>query len=227
MLEQALQVRPGDNGVLGSLNRLYRAESMWAELLGEPEAAGRRRPRRRPSARKSARRSATSWPPSWRASKTRSTPTAWRSRKRPTDAEVIAAVREIGSGHEDLRRSVAEILVPVLEQSGRHAELCDVLELRLSIETEPTERVQTLRTIARVLGGEPGQAEGGRIGAAASHQRAPGRSRAAHRARTAVARHLWALDATPTPCRIALARPSIRRSRVSCTCGSDASPKWS
>ena len=69
----------------------------------------------------------------------------------PGDGQLVQAVREIGGRHEDLRGTVAEILVPVLERNGRHAELVDVLELRLTIETEPSDRVQTLRTIARVL----------------------------------------------------------------------------
>ncbi|HEX7451534.1 MAG TPA: hypothetical protein VF294_04585, partial [Polyangiaceae bacterium] len=34
VLGQALAVRPGDPGVLATLNRLYRLESMWPELLG-------------------------------------------------------------------------------------------------------------------------------------------------------------------------------------------------
>ncbi len=33
VLGQALAVRPGDPGVLATLNRLYRVESMWPELL--------------------------------------------------------------------------------------------------------------------------------------------------------------------------------------------------
>jgi tetratricopeptide (TPR) repeat protein len=150
MLEQALQVRPGDNGVLGSLNRLYRAESMWSELLEslKLQAGAAETPAERAPIRKEIGNILASKLESFEDALD-----AYRLalEEAPTDAEVIAAVREIGSGHEDLRRSVAEILVPVLEQSGRHAELCDVLELRLTIETEPTERVQTLRTVARVL----------------------------------------------------------------------------
>ncbi len=150
VLEQALHVRPGDPGVLGSLNRLYRLESMWAELLeslklqaGAAESAAERSQIRKEIG-------------NILASKLDSYEEALDAYRlaldeAPTDAELITAVREIGGGHEDLRRSVADILVPVLEQSGRHAELVDVLELRLTIETEPTERVQTLRSVARVL----------------------------------------------------------------------------
>ena len=150
VLEQALLVRPGDNGVLGSLNRLYRTESMWAELLEslKLQASAAEAPAERAQIRKEIGNIL--------ASKLESFEDALDSyrlalEEAPTDGELVAAVREIGSGHEDLRGSVAQILVPVLEQSGRHAELCDVLELRLTIETEPTQRVQTLRNIARVL----------------------------------------------------------------------------
>ncbi len=161
VLEQALLVRPGDNGVLGSLNRLYRAESMWAELLEslKLQASAAETPAERAQIRKETGNVL--------ATKLESFEDALDSyrlalEEAPTDGELVTAVREIGSGHEDLRGSVAQILVPVLEQSGRHAELCDVLELRLTIETEPTSRVQTLRTIARVMEtnlGKQGDAE--------------------------------------------------------------------
>jgi golgin subfamily B member 1 len=144
-----LQVRPGDTGVLGSLNRLYRAEEMWPELLDSLRlrASAAETAEERASIRKEIGNIL--------ASKLESFEDALDSyrlalEEAPTDGEVISAVRDIGGGHEDLRRTVAEILVPVLEQSARHAELVDVLELRLTIETEPTERVQTLRNIARV-----------------------------------------------------------------------------
>jgi golgin subfamily B member 1 len=150
VLEQALQVRPGDGGVLGSLNRLYRAEAMWPELLEslKLQAAAAETPAERAQIRKEIGNILASKLDSFEDALD-----AYRLalEEAPTDAEVISAVREIGGGHEDLRGVVAEILVPVLERSGRHAELVDVLELRLTVETEPSERVHTLRTVARVL----------------------------------------------------------------------------
>ena len=161
VLEQALLVRPGDNGVLGSLNRLYRAESMWTELLEslKLQAGAADAPAERAQIRKEIGNILAAKLESYEDALD-----AYRLalEEAPTDGELVTAVREIGSGHEDLRGSVAQILVPVLEQSGRHAELCDVLELRLTIETEPTSRVQTLRNIARVLEtnlGKQGDAE--------------------------------------------------------------------
>ncbi|HYJ10221.1 MAG TPA: hypothetical protein VEX18_14460, partial [Polyangiaceae bacterium] len=152
VLEQALTVRPGDGGVLGTLNRLYRAEAMWAELLEslKLQASAAEASDERAKLRKEIG--------SILASKLDSYEDALEAYRlalaeAPNDAELIAAVREIGSGHEDLRPTVAAILVPVLEQGGKHQELTEVLELRLSVETEPAERVQTLRNIARVLEG--------------------------------------------------------------------------
>lgn len=69
----------------------------------------------------------------------------------PADTESIAAVRAIGESHEDLRHTVAEILVPVLRRGERWEDLVSVLEMRLTIETEPEQRMQTLSTIAEVL----------------------------------------------------------------------------
>jgi golgin subfamily B member 1 len=147
--EQALGVRPGDGGVRASLNRLYRAEAMWPELLEslrlQVAAAGS--PQERAEIRKEIG--------SVLAGRLDSFEEALEAYRLalgevPSDVELVAAVRDIGGGHEDLRRTVAEILVPVLEQAGRHAELVDVLELRLTVETEATERVETLRSIARV-----------------------------------------------------------------------------
>jgi tetratricopeptide (TPR) repeat protein len=161
VLERALSVRPGDAGVLASLNRLYRAEAMWPELLDslKQQAESTATAEERASLRKQIG--------GILAAKLDSHEEALEAYRlalgeAPGDGELIAAVRGIGQSHEDLRGSVAEILVPVLESSARHAELCDVLELRLSIETEPSERVQTLRTIARVLEqrlADPGKAE--------------------------------------------------------------------
>ncbi len=69
----------------------------------------------------------------------------------PEDGEAIEAVRVIGKEHEDLRRPVADILVPVLSRTSRHEALVDALELRLTAEADPNERTQTLVTIAEVL----------------------------------------------------------------------------
>ncbi len=161
VLEQALTVRPGDGGVLASLNRLYQAESMWPELLEslKLQASAAETSEERARLRKEIG--------GILALKLESYEDALEAYRlalgeAPSDAELVSAVRQIGDQHEHLRRVVAEILVPVLEQGAHHAQLCEVLELRLTVETEPTERVQSLRTIARVLEtqlGKPAEAE--------------------------------------------------------------------
>lgn len=150
VLGQALAVRPGDSTVLGSLNRLYRLESMWPELLdnlrfeaGRTEAADERARLRKEIG-------------NILAGKLESYEDALEAQRQaledaPTDAESVAAVRAIGESHEDLRATVAEILVPVLRRTERWQALVDILEMRLTVETEPTARVQTLREISEVL----------------------------------------------------------------------------
>jgi golgin subfamily B member 1 len=150
VLGQALTVRPGDPGVLASLNRLYRIESMWPELLDNLrlEASTAETPEARANLRKEIG--------TILASKLESYEEALEAQRlalqdAPTDAQSIAAVRAIGESHEDLRHTVAEILVPVLRQTERWEDLVSVLEMRLTIETEPEQRMQTLVTVAEVL----------------------------------------------------------------------------
>ncbi len=150
VLGQALAVRPGDLGVLGSLNRLYRIESMWPELLDNLrlEASTAETAEQRAKLRKEIG--------TILASKLESYEDALEAYRlalqdAASDSESIAAVRAIGESHEDLRQTVAEILVPVLRQTERWEDLVSVLEMRLTIETEPEQRMQTLSTIAEVL----------------------------------------------------------------------------
>ncbi|HEY3668616.1 MAG TPA: tetratricopeptide repeat protein [Polyangiaceae bacterium] len=150
VLGQALTVRPGDPGVLASLNRLYRLESMWPELLDNLrfEAARAETPEARAALRKEIGNIL--------ASKLTSFEDALEAQRlaledAPSDSESIAAVRAIGESHDDLRQTVAEILVPVLRRTERWQELASILEMRLTVETEPTQRMQTLREIAEVL----------------------------------------------------------------------------
>ncbi|MEP7050833.1 MAG: tetratricopeptide repeat protein [Pseudomonadota bacterium] len=150
VLGQALAVRPGDSGVLATLNRLYRLEAMWPELLdnlrfeaGATEAAVARAELRKEIGR-------------ILAGKMQSFEEALEAQRQalddvPTDDESVAAVRAIGESHDNLRQTVAEILVPVLRQTERWQALVDILEMRLTVETEPVERMGTLREIAEVL----------------------------------------------------------------------------
>ncbi|MEI9949489.1 MAG: tetratricopeptide repeat protein [Pseudomonadota bacterium] len=150
VLGQALAVRAGDPGVLATLNRLYRIESMWPELLDNLrlEASTASAPEERARLRKEIG--------SILASKLENFDDALEAQRLalqdvPTDLESVAAVRAIGESHEDLRQTVAQILVPVLRQTEGWQELVSILEMRLTVETEPAERMQTLREIAEVL----------------------------------------------------------------------------
>jgi len=156
VLGQALSVRPGDPGVLATLNRLYRIESMWPELLDNLrfEAGAATAPEERARLRKEIG--------SILASKLESFDDALEAQRLaledvPTDLESVAAVRAIGESHEDLRQTVAEILVPVLRSTERWQELVSILEMRLTVETEPSQRMQTLREVAEVLETKLGQ----------------------------------------------------------------------
>jgi tetratricopeptide (TPR) repeat protein len=150
VLGQALAVRPGDMGVLATLNRLYRVESMWPELLDNLrlEASTAETPEARSALRKEIGNIL--------ANKLSNYEDALEAQRLaledvPTDSESVAAVRALGESHEDLRLTVAEILVPVLRRTERWEELVSILEMRLSVETEPTDRMQTLREVAEVL----------------------------------------------------------------------------
>jgi tetratricopeptide (TPR) repeat protein len=149
-LVQALAVRPGDEAVRDSLNRLYRAESMWPELLeslrGQAEAATDAR------ARAALRREIGDI----LADKLSSMEDALEAYRlaledAPDDTGIVGKVRALGEGHEDLRSQVAAVLVPVLKRTERWEQLADVLELRLSVETDPGDRTATLVAMAEVL----------------------------------------------------------------------------
>ncbi|MBN2196558.1 MAG: tetratricopeptide repeat protein [Polyangiaceae bacterium] len=150
VLTQALAIRPADRPVLAALNRLYRAEEMWPELLenlrieaGTAEAVVDRAGFRRDMGKVLDEKLASF----------DEAVEAYRSvlEEVPDDAESIAAVRAMGAAHEELREVVAAVLVPVLRSGQRYAELVDVLELRLSVETDPVQRSETLCSIAEVL----------------------------------------------------------------------------
>ncbi|HMA93172.1 MAG TPA: tetratricopeptide repeat protein [Polyangiaceae bacterium] len=149
LLTSALALRPGDRGVLGRLEVLYEAERLWGDLLDnlrtmaelstDPSERGKMRGK---MARILAR-------------ETGSFDEALDCYRQvledvPNDEEAISAAFEIGREHEDLRESAAGIMVPVLTSSGKMDRLVEVLELRLTVEHEPSVRVETLRAIAEI-----------------------------------------------------------------------------
>jgi tetratricopeptide (TPR) repeat protein len=160
-LVRALGNKPGDSDVLATLDRLYRAEGMWSELLdnlrtqvGLASTAGDR----------SALHKAMGQVLADKLSSQEDALEEYRQalEQDPSDNEAVERAMALGEGNESLRHRTAEILVPVLRQTERWEKLVAVLELRLSAESEAMERTQTLWAIAEVLEGKlgkPGEAE--------------------------------------------------------------------
>lgn len=161
MLGQALSVRAGDAEVLARLNSLYRAEQLWPELLdnlrlqASTAEAAEDRARLRKEMGAILAEKLTSYDDALEAY-------SLVLDEAPEDSDATSAVRLLGSEHEELRETVAQILVPVLRSTARWQELVDALEMRLTVETDPLQRSETLRTIAEVHETkleQPGQAQ--------------------------------------------------------------------
>lgn len=148
-LTQALAARPTDRAVLGALGRLYRAERMWPDLLENlrAEAAVAETPAERARVHRDMGAIL-----SHELASHAEAVDAYRQvlEEAPGDAEAIAAVRALGAEHEELRETAASVLVPVLRAAERPAELVEVLEMRLTVETDPAQRGETLRSIAEL-----------------------------------------------------------------------------
>lgn len=156
-LVQAIALRPDDGETRAELNRLYRAEEMWPDLLDNLrlEASTEQNPERRVQLRAEVGRIL--------AGKLESFEEAIEAyrlvlEERPNDEDSLDAVRALGQEQEHLRGLAAEVLVPVLRQSGLQERLIDVLDMRLTVETEPGTRAETLRNIAQVQESELGNA---------------------------------------------------------------------
>lgn len=149
VLGEALSVKPGDGAVLERLNALYRAEAMWPELLDnlKLQASTTSEQQERLALRRQIG--------ALLAEQQQSPEEALEAyrlvlEELPGDAATVQAVLTLGEQQESLRSRVAELLVPALRETGRHAELVHVLELRLSTELEPLERAETLKVIAEL-----------------------------------------------------------------------------
>jgi tetratricopeptide (TPR) repeat protein len=148
-LGAALDARPGDRAVLGSLERLYRAEKLWDELLGNLQLqAGAAETR---EARVKLRTAIGDL----YAGQLENPEDALEQYRlvlqdEPQDDHAIGAVRKIGEARDNLRLEAADILEPVLRAGKRHEELVAILELRLKAQSEAGDRARTLRAIAAV-----------------------------------------------------------------------------
>ncbi|NUO53543.1 MAG: tetratricopeptide repeat protein, partial [Polyangiaceae bacterium] len=160
-LGSALDSRPGDPGVLAHLERLYRAEEMWDELLDnlKDQAA-----RAEDVDARAKLRVAIGDLYKDRLSSPIDALEQYRLvlEESSTDQAAISAVMSIAEASSDLRLDAAEILAPVLRAGGKHEDRVKVLELKLKAETDPENRAATLREIAEVLDrelGRPAEAE--------------------------------------------------------------------
>lgn len=148
-LGAALEARPGDKAVLRSLERLYRREQLWDDLLGnlqlQASAAEEKEERVKLRTAIGDLYATQLENPSDALDQYRLV-----LQEDPSADHAIGAVRSIGETREELRLDAAEVLEPVLREANRHEELVSVLELRLRAQTEAADRAKTLRAIARV-----------------------------------------------------------------------------
>jgi len=149
-LGRALTAKPGDTAALASLDRLYRAEEKWPELLdnlrvqvGLAASASER----------AALHKSIGSVLAERLSSYEDALEAYRQAllETPDDRQAVERVQALASEHESLRRTAAEILVPVLKSTERWDALVELYELRLTVEADQAERTQTLWAIAEAL----------------------------------------------------------------------------
>jgi len=161
-LNAALDARPADPSVLASLERLYRAEKMWDELLDnlKLQASSADTQESRVKLRTAIG--------DLYASELSSPQDALEHYRLVLDDDAtndhaIKAIRAIGESNEELRLDAADALEPVLRAASRWEELVGVLEMRLKAQTDGIDRARTLRAVALVEDeklGRPLAAEG-------------------------------------------------------------------
>ncbi|HEX2733423.1 MAG TPA: tetratricopeptide repeat protein [Polyangiaceae bacterium] len=159
MLVQALERKPNEPTTLASLHRLYTREERWPELLDILRAQAETA--EDPQARIRARREMGDT----LVAKLESFEDALDAyalvlTEVPSDEEARVRVQRLGEQHEELRGRVAEILIPALVSVGAHLQHVEVLELRLTVESDPLDRAATLRASAEVLQDKLNDADG-------------------------------------------------------------------
>ncbi len=150
MFNQALGVKPSDKAVLTRVNRLYASAEMWPELLENlrfcVSIADNDRERME-------LRTRIAEVLGERLGEHDEALANYRQvlEAAPGERAVLAAVKKIGEDHAEFRQLSASILIPALSAEDRHEELVLALEMRLSAETDPQDRADTLRQVASVL----------------------------------------------------------------------------
>lgn len=151
-LGAALDARPGDSSVLASLERLYRAEGLWDELLDNLKLQAN-------LADSTEARVALRTGIGDLYAKQLESPADALEQYRlvlgedPANAHAIEASFAIGESREELRADAADVLEPVLRAGSKHEDLVKALEMRLLAQTDSSDRARTLRSIAAVLDG--------------------------------------------------------------------------
>lgn len=145
----ALDVRPGDRDVLKALEKLFRAESMWDELL---ENLTQQAASAESKDERVALRLALGDLQEQQLGSSADALEQYRLviAEDPKSAAAIDALRALGDKHEELRLDVAEVLEPVLRDAERFGDAVSVLELRLRAQSEPSDRAKTLRAVAEL-----------------------------------------------------------------------------
>ena len=189
-LNAALDARPGDAAVLSALERLYRAEELWDELLGNLQlqagAAETKEARVKLRTAIGDLHAQQAGEPERRA---RAVPPGARTTTLAND-HAIAAVRAIGEGREELRLDAADILEPVLRAGEPARGALAILELRLKAQTDARRSRQDPARHRLHRGRGPRPPRRGRGGAAprprghARRRLAPRRHREAGRSRS-------------------------------------------
>src|SRR5262249_47354522 len=149
-LRDAATLKPAERSVLVALDRLYRAEQMWTELLenlrAEVTLADSQADRVRLQKEIG----------TLHAKRLEDPNSALEAFKTvldevPDDADAIGAVTHIGETREELSLAAADILEPVLRKGSQWDKLVQVLEMRARAQSDPADKSATLKAIAEVL----------------------------------------------------------------------------
>ena len=149
MLGRAQGWRPQDTAVLGALERLYRSEGLHEDLLENLKAQAA------VAEAAAARLDLHNKIGDLYLGQFDNAFDALEQYRlvldaAPGDAHAIEQARKIGQEHEDLRLEVSALLEPVLTNASRFRELCEVMELRFSAQSEPADRSRTLCGMALI-----------------------------------------------------------------------------
>ncbi len=149
LLQMALDVQTTNETVLASLERLYRAEERWPDLLENLKTQASI------TGEAKARLDLRNRIGDLYVDKLDGALDALEQYRlvldeSPDDAHAIAAARGIAEKHPDLRLDVTDLLEPIFAGAGRFDELIALMEIRFEAQSDSAERARTLVAIARI-----------------------------------------------------------------------------